>query len=61
MEPLTINQELYNLSLADLKAMFDVITGWDAHYQTGDKKDDALHDLLIQEMRNRIDLIKSKI
>jgi hypothetical protein len=57
MEPLTINQELYNLSLADLKAIAELLGD-----PLRDEKDSAKLLLLVcAEIKSRIDLIKSKI
>jgi hypothetical protein len=59
MEPLTINQELYNLSLADLcvleakaQLMWDINKG---------EREKTFLNLIKAEIGQRIDLIKSKI
>jgi hypothetical protein len=57
MEPLTINQELYNLSLADLIILYRWIDDTDI----GDEIDMKLSELVFNEINSRIDLIKSKI
>jgi hypothetical protein len=57
MEPLTINQELYNLSLADLSVIAELLGN-----PLADEKDSAKLLLLVcAEIKSRIDLIKSKI
>jgi hypothetical protein len=58
MEPLTINQELYNLSLADLYCIQQNIRE-DEDYELD--KNGELYELVNTEIYKRIDLIKSKM